>query len=232
MGSKVEKIVHFGVKINKTPRLLISRDNYAIINKSNMANNEDYMRRLPIEITSEIFEDESCKVYNDKWCEKHREDCLKNFDLNMQYMNNLSKDKFNKELNKLLKCRKFIQIHDLNDCDKIEGVYILVLDKYKQMYIGMSNNIKRRIMAHWSRKMPFDRLIYGSVENSALSIDSFGALDTTRIYIYPTYNIYNEEKYLESKINSNFLLNRTSGGIGQDSDYMVEILANKKRRNL
>lgn len=232
MGSKVEKIVHFGVKINKTPRLLISRDNYAIINKSNTTTDEDYMKRYSIETILEIFEDESCKIYNDKWCEKHRKKCLKNFDLNMQYMNNLSEDKFNKELNKLLKLRKFIQIHDLNACDKIEGIYILVLDKYKQIYIGMSNNIKRRIMAHWSKKMSFDRLICGNVESSVLSVDSFGALDTTRIYIYPTYDIYDEEKYLESKINSNFLLNRTGGGIGQNNDYAFEILVNLKRRKL
>lgn len=232
MGSKIEKIVYFGVKINKTPRLLISRDNYAIINKSNTTTDADYMKRYPIEAILEIFEDESCKIYNDKWCEKQREKCLKNFDLNMQYMNNLSEDKFNKEVNKLLKLRKFIKIHDLNTCDKIEGIYILVLDKYKQIYIGMSNNIKRRIMTHWSRKMPFDRLIFGSVESSVLSIDSFGALDTTRIYIYPTYNTHNEEKYLESKINSNFLLNRTGGGIGRNSDYAFEIVLNAKQRKL
>ncbi len=60
---------------------------------------------------------------------------------------------------------------------------MLVLDEYKQVYIGQSTDIKSRILHHRSKKKPFDRLIFGSVENSILSIDSFGALDTTRIYI-------------------------------------------------
>ena len=50
------------------------------------------------------------------------------------------------------------------------------------MYIGISNDIKKRILTHWGSKKDFDRLLFGKKENSVLSIDSFGALDTTRIF--------------------------------------------------
>ena len=49
----------------------------------------------------------------------------------------------------------------------------MVLDDYKQVYIGIANNIKKRVMNHRSAKKEFGKLIFGSKDNSGLSIDSF-----------------------------------------------------------
>ena len=45
--------------------------------------------------------------------------------------------------------------------------------------------MKKRILGHWNRQKEFDHLICGKIEESILSIDSFGALDTTRIFYKP-----------------------------------------------
>lgn len=226
---------YFGVGIKKKTNLLICREKYAEIDKRNHCNNEEYMlRRYPKDVLKKYYEDDECKIHTDEWCQKHREDCLKNYDLNMAYMESLSKADFEKELTRFLKKHKKIkQISNLNDCDNVEGIYILVLDKYKQVYIGQARNIKRRIMSHWSKTKPFDKLLFGSVERSILSIDSFGALDTTRIYILPTQNAFSIEKELVSDFSLKYMLNRTGGGIGDDKEtYQFEIIANAKTRDL
>ena len=72
----------------------------------------------------------------------------------------------------------------------------MVLDNYSQVYIGMSkNNLKRRIIEHWRKKVPFDRLISIKSYNTSINIDSFGALDTTRIFY----------KQVESKLCDNYI---------------------------
>lgn len=228
------KISHFGVNIKNSPKLQINRDTYATIDKRNHCNNEVYMlKTYQKEVLQKYYEDDECTIYTDDWCEQHRKKCLQNFDLNMIYMNSLSTEEFEKELNTFIKkAKKLKQIFDLNDCDYMEGIYVMVLDKYKQVYIGQSTNIKKRIMTHWSKTKQFDRLLFGSVEKSVLSIDSFGALDTTRIFVYPTYDIYKEEEKLVKAMNSKYMLNRTGGGIGLDNEtYKLEILANVKYRN-
>ena len=75
---------------------------------------------------------------------------------------------------KLIKySRKIKEVKNLNDYSGVAGVYILVLDKYKQVYIGQTNTcIKTRIMSHWRKVKEFDRLLFGPVESSILSIDS------------------------------------------------------------
>ena len=78
-----------------------------------------------------------------------------------------------------------METDDLNELAGKQGVYILVLDEYKQAYIGKSEaagGMKQRILNHWSKRKEFGRLLNGKVESSILSIDSFGALDTTRIF--------------------------------------------------
>ena len=91
---------------------------------------------------------------------------------------------------KVIKSNKKVrQIFDLNDCKEMCGIYVLVLDEYKQVYIGQAKDIKKRVMQHWSKQKPFDRLIFGGVNNSVLSIDCFGALDTTRIFVLETTSL-------------------------------------------
>lgn len=157
--------------------------------------------------------------------------------MNISFFEKLDTEKFNKALLALLKHRKnFIQIYDINELEKIKGIYILVLDNYKQIYIGQSTNIKQRILQHWRKTKEFDRLICGKIEDSVLSIDSFGCLDTTRIFVLETktlWEIDNSEKTLIESINKKYLLNRTSGGIHGNSTFaMLEIAANRNLRNL
>lgn len=90
----------------------------------------------------------------------------------------------------------------------------MVLDEYHQIYIGTSDNIKKRILQHWSMRKPFDRLLcpIGAVETSILSIDSFRAYDTTRIYACINQDTYEKEDYYIKQFSSKFLCNRLSGG--------------------
>lgn len=233
-------IIHFGVKI-KNNNLKINRENYALIDKKvyNVPKNSfilNYYKNNKSE-RDKIFEDEECTIYTDEWCNNHRDKCLENFDMNVNYFSQLSTKKFNFSLNHLLKkYNHFIQIKDLNDCKNMIGIYIMVLDFYKQVYIGQSTKcIKSRIINHWNKKKEFDRLIFGKVQNSILSVDSFGALDTTRIYVMPVSitEIDEMEKRIINKMNKKYILNRTGGGIkGKNISAVIEIIANRIKRNL
>ncbi|WP_172249982.1 hypothetical protein [Saccharibacillus deserti] len=110
------------------------------------------------------------------------EKLLNKFTLNMNYFQSLSKDEFNKELNKLVEKNDFVQIEDMNSLSNVSGYYIMVLDAYCQIYIGISKNIKRRIMEHWSTQIPLSQLLL-TTEGWSIPIDCFRALDTTRVFI-------------------------------------------------
>ena len=127
----------------------------------------------------------------------------------------------------------------MNELDNKIGVYMLVLDGYKQVYIGQSNNIKRRIIQHWNKRKSLERLIFGDVCSSVLSIDSFGALDTTRIFYIETMSTHKTEEKIVRKFFAGYMLNRTAGGIGSfetntDNEKMAmfAVVANSKTRNL
>ena len=162
-----------------------------------------------------------------------------NFDLNMAYFKTLDLNEFNGYLLQQCKKHKFVECSDLNALDNMTGVYMLVLDNYRQVYIGVSDNIKRRIMSHWNGRKSLERLIFGDVCSSILSIDSFGALDTTRIFYIETHSMYKTEEKIVRLFDSRYMLNRTAGGIGSaetDTDgemiAKLSVVANKKRRNL
>ena len=83
-------IQHFGVWIKKTPTLYISRETYAIIDKrsSTWTPKIGKLRKScykSVEDRQKVYDDEECKIYSDDFCEKHREKCLQNFDLNMLF---------------------------------------------------------------------------------------------------------------------------------------------------
>lgn len=108
------------------------------------------------------------------------------------------------------------------------GAYILVLDDYKQVYIGIStSDVKGRILQHWSKHKEFGRLLNGSVETSIISIDSFGALDTTRIFFkelkwYQDLDEY--EKKLVDEFKPEYRLNRVVGGLNAEENGAVRNL--------
>ena len=176
-------------------------------------------------------------MYSDEWCVQHRQECLYNFDLNIAFFAKIDKEKYNNALSALLKRRKnFRQIYDINEVENTMGIYVLALDEYKQIYIGQSKNIKKRILQHWRKNKEFDRLIDGKIETSILSIDSFGCLDTTRIFVLEVETLWEldtAEKVLIDFVNKKYLLNRTSGGIhGNDAFTMLEIAANRNKRDM
>ena len=81
--------------------------------------------------------------------------------------------------------------------------------------------------------MRFDRLICGSVESSKLSIDSFRALDTTRIFVLVTNRTYHDEDKFINLFSDKYVCNRLNGGKIDDSDFVeLTIVANVKTREL
>lgn len=197
---------HFGVKVLEGKRgLKLTRETYAIVNNKNSL----------CHFSSDIYADEEGKIYSDEWCIEHLEDCLKNYDLNMKYFSLLNHIEFNAEINEFLQNNKcFVEVLDLNLYEEKLGYYIMILDEYCQVYIGTTNDIKKRIRQHWSTSKPFDRLLFpmGAVDRSTLSIDSFRALDTTRIFAYTTEETFELEDEFINEFSSKYVCNRIAGG--------------------
>lgn len=100
--------------------------------------------------------------------------------------------------------------------------YMMVLDEYKQVYIGKSVNIKKRIQQHWSCTKPFDRTLFPLYNtNSVLSIDFFRALDTTRIYAWKTHMTFGFERDLVYDFPEKFSCNRIGGDVDNPIDGML-----------
>lgn len=162
-----------------------------------------------------------------------------NFELNMKYFNALDSETFNEYVLKFMEKNKFVEVKDLKEYIGISGIYIMVLDEYKQVYIGLTTNgIKERIKQHWNAKKEPERLIFGQAFNSVLSIDSFGPLDTTRIFVKTEGDLYTIENKIVDEFDKKYLLNRTMGGIGDVATYttdaksaLVAIAGNAKRRD-
>jgi hypothetical protein len=144
----------------------------------------------------------------------------------MKRFESIPRERFEGVLSFLLNAAPFQTIEDLTRCN-CRGIYIMVLDQYKQIYIGKAKNIKDRIKQHWYNKIHFDRLLFGTIESSILSIDSFGPLDTTRIFILPIQTDIDEvEEGFVNSINSIYLLNRINGG---QSSPLIALLTRKTR---
>ena len=64
----------------------------------------------------------------------------------MAFFEKLDENEFNKVVNKIFnKFKNIYEINNLNEVNNISGVYILVLQEYKQIYVGESINVGRRI---------------------------------------------------------------------------------------
>ena len=151
--------------------------------------------------------------YTEEGCEMIAKFALENFDFNIQYFKALDKKEFDQALDSFLsKHPQFEEVLDLDEYEEIPGYYIMVLDEYCQAYVGTSRDIKKRIKGHWTKTMPLDRLIFGRVDASILSIDSFRAYDTTRIFAYVTADLYSIEDDFLNDFPDKFLSNRTKGG--------------------
>ena len=76
------------------------------------------------------------------WKEEHYQAQLPkaslNYDLNMRYFKSLDKNKFAEYIVKQCKKHKFIECKDLNTLSYVEGIYMMVLDDYNQVYAKRS----------------------------------------------------------------------------------------------
>lgn len=215
---------HFGVNlINRGKSFKLVREEFAII---------DTKPSLPYFASlaeRKAYADESGSAYDESWCQKYRELCLKNYDLNMEYYSMLDKTEFDKSLESFFQENKgFKEVINLTDYSGIEGYYLMVLDEYKQVYIGKTYDIKRRIMTHWSRTKPFDRTLFPMYawDTSCFSIDFFRALDTTRIFVWKRRVSEGIEAKLIRTFPSKFSTNR----IGGDITNAIEAIATMKKR--
>lgn len=215
---------------------MISHFNIKIFDKdSNNITLNNYIKDVSIEKYRKFYKED----FDEKFIEEQRKRIKYNYELNMKYFNSLDKFKFDKYICEFMKKNRFMEVYDLTKYKGISGIYIMVLDKYKQVYIGLSESgIKERIQQHWNAKKEPYKLIWGQAFNSIISIDSFGALDTTRIFVRTDGNLYKLENQLIDKLDKKYLLNRTIGGIGSICTYtndknsaLLSALANMEKRD-
>ena len=208
-------ILHFGesVRPGKYGFRLV-RDLYALPNKTSSI-------YVPREMYSDenwatldwMYEDAEHRKLSDEFCRLQRDAALENFDLNMAYFAQIPLVKFEGALTEALSGQKSLKrVSDLRTIEGVEGVYVMVLDEHKQAYVGQSWDMRKRIKAHWAGTKQFDRLLWGNKYQSVLSINSFRALDTTRIFAARTSRPDSLERELVESIPPDYLLNRIGGG--------------------
>lgn len=227
-------VEHFGELVRPGKYgLRLTRDMYALVNKKSST-------RIPEEfLTDELraqlaphYEDDALTIHTDEYCRRQREMALQNFDLNMAYFASIPQESFEDALEEMLRKHKRIRpVTDLKKLDGDWGAYVLVLDDYRQAYIGQAWDMRKRIKSHWKGTKQFDRLLWGGVEESVMSIDSFRPLDTTRIFACKTMNYDTLETRLVNTFPPDFLLNRIGGGALSGMRGMF-IAAEMKRRQL
>ncbi|WAA65595.1 hypothetical protein [Microbacterium oxydans] len=215
----IERATHFGTAVRSHfgLGLRISRETYATINKRSSL--PRWRREDNPELWDSLdwsYEDAEHRFHSDEWCEEHRERALQNFDLNMAHFASLDREEFERALQSAVASRRgMVEVTDLTKWDGVPGLYIMVLDEYCQVYVGVANSstgIAKRIRQHWTNQKQFDRLIWGNVTSSILSIDSLRALDTTRIFALKTKRTFDDENPLLEQFPRKFTLNRVMGG--------------------
>jgi len=151
--------------------------------------------------------------HSDLYLLVQRDDALRNYDLSMRYFESLDGDGFEDALAYVLaKVKSLKPVDRLADVAGADGAYVMVFHDYKQMYIGQSSDIRKRIRSHWSGRKSFDRLVYGDVYRSILPVDEFRALDNTRIYAARSRNRFSLEERAERAARPQYCLNRIGGG--------------------
>lgn len=196
--------------------------------KTNHINREYYLAAKP---------DKKWHWDEEKYPEQLRKAAI-NYDANMRYFESLNSEDFEKFIGTICKRYKLKECVDLNDLQGVEGLYMMVLDQYKQIYIGLSQDMKARVRKHWYARKTIETLIFGTVCTSNLSIDSFGALDTTRVFYRKTRDPYQLEEKILDGIDTRYVLNRTAGGLGYGEDeergllLELEVLAGEKKKDL
>ncbi|MEV8168845.1 hypothetical protein AB0O70_13035 [Microbacterium paraoxydans] len=214
-----DSAVHFGVTVRSLRGLglRMTRENYARINKR--SSEPRWSRDMDPELwdsVDEFFEDADHRTYTDAWCQELQTRALMNYDLNMAHFAALDRAEFETALQAVIASQSgMVEVTDLNEWDGVPGLYVMVLDAYAQVYVGATSDrvgIAKRIRQHWTNQKQLDRLVYESPRTSILSIDSFRALDTTRIFALKTSRSFDGENPLLEQFPAKFTLNRVMGG--------------------
>jgi len=228
--------MHFGLQVRSGRKygLRLRRDEYAPINKrSSLYEAQEFTSPTSRELTDRYFEDEERRIYTDEYCEFMRDCALRNFDLNIAHFGRLDRANFETALENLrTQFPDFKEVHDLNDWAGVGGLYVMVLDDYCQAYIGVSSDVRRRIPEHWRASKELDRLIWGTVETSILSVDSFRAFDTTRIFAAQNRSPYPLEERIVATFPKEFLINRLAGGRMPADMTLLDVVARTRTREL
>ncbi len=198
---------HFGEKFNeeKTPKH---------INKNNFANNDPNGK------------------YTKYMTDFAKENAYKNYDMCMEYYGILDKDEFNNSLKDILDMYPLDGINDLKKLKGKRGIYILVLEEYKQIYIGQSSrDLRERILRHFKKFLTLGEVPY--VKYDTLPIDAFKPMDITKIFCMYSSNQRElddmEIKYI-NKCPNRFLANKMLGGkIYNDYDFVDKFLSRIKK---
>lgn len=159
------------------------------------------------------FRDEEQTRFSDAFLLWNRDEALRNYDLSLAYFDTLNTAEFETALTTVLsKGRSLQPVEDLAEWEGVEGVYVMVFDRFKQLYVGQSGNVRKRVRQHWTGRKSFDRLVYGTPYDSILPIDELRALDTTRLYAARSLHPDALEERLERAADPRFTLNRMAGG--------------------
>lgn len=214
-----DSAVHFGVPVRSARGLglRMSRDTYARINKrSSLPRWSREMDPERWDRFDQFYEDAEHRIYTDALCEEMQSQALANFDLNIAHFASLEHGAFDAALQRAVASQRgMVEVTDLTKWDGVAGLYVMVLDEYRQAYVGATNKsigIQKRIKQHWVGTKPLDRLIWGDPKTSILSIDSFRALDTTRIFALKSSRSFAGENPLLEQFPPEYMLNRVPGG--------------------
>ncbi|MGO1735843.1 MAG: GIY-YIG nuclease family protein [Leucobacter sp.] len=241
----MSSIQHLGVAVRTSGKFTPQLERSEYLQASTKVTNPGYYLegaatgRITPDRLGELFADPtSCAEYSSEWVASYGELALKNFDLNMMHFRRLDQRRFDDGLAALL--AGFPELREVTDLRTVAGepgIYVMVLDHYRQLYIGQSVDVAKRIRHHWTKSKPLDRLIFGDVESSILSIDAFRALDTTRTFVVtgvPLDDPYERdqlERSMASSVDPDLSLNRIAGGDGQMA-VMEASLGGLKTRDL
>lgn len=149
------------------------------------------------------------------------------YELNVQDFQARNKRAFNAMLQDFTAKHHFHEVQDLTTLTGKTGLYLLVLKRYRAIYLGATTTaFKNEICRHWRTQPAVVTITAGPV----LPIEAFGAQDTSRIFIREINEpkqIAAEKLRLVSQLPKAYNLNRVAGvdnadGIGvpaHEKDY-------------
>lgn len=213
-----QSAVHFGVNVRSGPKhgLKIDRDSYAVISKRSTVHFPREYDPVFYHSLDGDYEDEDHRIHTDEWCAAQQLRALENFDLNMAFFESLDAEEFDRALTTAVAAQKgMVEVTDLNEWEGTPGLYVMVLDNHRQAYVGITESvggIKGRIRQHWSSSKSFDTLLWGKVNESIMAVDSFRALDKTRIFAAEVRSPLDLEHKVIKSLPKKYILNRIMGG--------------------